>query len=258
MNYWTKKKALIEHAKQHTEEMKRLYAKEIAHSVEATKFYSDKSEMVYKENGHPNMEVLALDSVSAVFEVATKNPDAKRCVLNFASYKNPGGMFLEGSSAQEESLCHESTLFNVLSSGRLGAGYKANRKELNRALYLDHAFYSPDIMFCRNTSSALCDVITCAAPNYTAAKKYCNVSQEENERVLRDRILFILKVMATEGVKIPILGAFGCGVFGQDPEMVANIFKELLMKYQWPFQSVVFAIIPSDTKTLEVFQRVMQ
>ena len=38
------------------------------------------------------------------------------CALNFASYKNPGGKFMDGSSAQEECLCHESILYEVLSA----------------------------------------------------------------------------------------------------------------------------------------------
>ena len=50
-------------------------------------------------------------------------------ILNFASYKNPGGMFLRGSTAQEEALCHESTLYNVLIKFN-DTYYKSNRENI--------------------------------------------------------------------------------------------------------------------------------
>ena len=46
------------------------------------------------------------------------------------------------------------------------------------------------------------------------------------------------------GVEVLILGAYGCGVFGQDPEEVAAIFKDELEMFT--FKEAVFAIIKSD------------
>jgi uncharacterized protein (TIGR02452 family) len=46
--------------------------------------------------------------------------------------------------------------------------------------------------------------------------------------------------MAENYVDFPILGAFGCGVFKQNPTEVANIFKELINNYE--FKGVLFAI----------------
>lgn len=86
----------------------------------------------------------------------------------------------------------------------------------------------------------MCDVITCAAPNYTAAKKYCNVSREENRNALLSRIAFVRDIAEENGVETLILGAFGCGVFGQDPYEVAKIFFETL--YQSSVKKVVYAI----------------
>ena len=80
------------------------------------------------------------EAISAAFE-----QKGRVAILNFASYKNPGGMFLNGSIAQEEALCHASNgvLFEVLSSEKVfDAFYEQNRKMLNRALYHDNLLYT--------------------------------------------------------------------------------------------------------------------
>lgn len=67
------------------------------------------------------------------FDAALKYGEGKTCVLNFASFKNPGGGFLKGTVAQEEYLCQNSTLYNVLS--RFTSYYEKNRLSTNDALY---------------------------------------------------------------------------------------------------------------------------
>ena len=134
--------------------------------------------------------------------------------------------------------------------------YDFNKHNLNRALYKDRALYSPDILFERNNTSVYCDVITCAAPNKTVAQKYQNVSDEENTKVLRSRIDFILKIAADNKTDILILGAFGSGVFGQSAKEVASIFKDLLEnKFSNVFDKIVFAV-PSGNGNLEAFQEI--
>lgn len=255
--YWMKRNQMRDKARAHTEEMSVKYAAEIEDCVNRTVLY-DCSNIVPKSSGRiPVCEVMPLDVVSAIFSTEIdKVSQGKVCVLNFASFKEPGGMFLEGSTAQEESLCHSSFLYNVLSSDRLSLGYEYNKTCLNRALYQDHAFYTPDVVFESGNRLKRCDVITCAAPNFSAANRYCSVTQEENSKVLRQRIRFVLDVMATQNVEYPILGAYGCGVFGQSPKEVAQIFKEELMSGIFPFRRVLFAIIPSDIKTLDAFRSV--
>ena len=81
-------------------------------------------------------------------------------------------------------------------------------------------------MFVRGDQLKYVDVITCAAPNYSAAHRYQSIGPEENRDVLTDRIKFIKDVAEDRKVDAMIAGAFGCGVFGQNPEEVAKIFKE--------------------------------
>lgn len=159
-------------------------------------------------------------------------------VLNFASYTNPGGMFYEGSSAQEESLCHTSNLYTLLS--QQDAFYTRNRQEnKNNGLYHNRALFLRGVWFFYWYQKIRTNVISCAAPNYSLAQKRM-VSVEENNVALYDRCKFVLDIAKKEKIKHLILGAYGCGVFGQNPATVAQIFLQLLKSYS--FDSVSFAI----------------
>ena len=85
-------------------------------------------------------------------------------------------------------------------------------------------------------------MITCAAPNKAAAQKYENVSDQANTEALKSRIQFVLDIAEKNEVKTLILGAYGCGVFGQDAKEVAGIFKEFLTTTHTSFDTVVFAV----------------
>ena len=70
----------------------------------------------------------------------------------------------------------------------------------NRALYLNRGLFSPGVWFFRENNHVECSVITCAAPNKSAAQKYQNVSDEENTKVLRSRIKFVLDMAKDNNV----------------------------------------------------------
>ena len=189
------------------------------------------------------------DSVSSVFKHA--GPDTGTvAVLNFASYRNPGGKFLEGSSAQEESLCHESFLYNVLS--KCDSFYDWNNSNVNRGLYLNRAIYSPGILFARDGRETMCDVITCACPNKIPAVRYHSFTAEENSEALRQRIAFIKDIAEDNAVDTLILGAFGCGVFMQDPEEVAHTFSETFREST--VKRIVYAV-PGENRNANVFRK---
>ena len=150
-------------ARIHCENMEKQHSQEIARSTMKTVLFNYDFVPHKDRPKTEEMTVLVedLDSVAAVHKYAG---EGKIALLNFASYKAPGGKFLVGAMAQEEAICHESTLFNVLR--RFGPTYYAwNQKNLNRGFYLNRALYSPDILF----KDVFCDVITCAAPNWGPA-----------------------------------------------------------------------------------------
>lgn len=257
--YWEDKKSRAEQAGKHTEDMERLYGNSlVADSVKKTAAYNPGFVWVPKRDPQNTVVVVEdLDSVSAVmkYSAGEASPHEKTAVLNFASYKNPGGMFLNGSRAQEECLCHASYLYNVLRQFE-GSFYAWNRQHKNRALYLDRALYTPWVLFEQDGASVCCNVITCAAPNKSVAQKYQNVSDAENTSVLRQRIQFVLDIAEHNYVDTLILGVYGCGVFGQDASEVAGIFKECLSSTHRCFKKVVFAIPEGRDGNLQAFRSV--
>ena len=93
------------------------------------------------------------------------------------------------------------------------------------------------------------DVLTSAAPYYDPDKKK-PVSMEKLETVFQGRIRNILEVAAVNDVDVLILGAFGCGAFNNPPELVASVFRHLLIDrgYGRFFRKTVFAIKKNDTQ----------
>ena len=253
--YYPNKEERAKLAQNHTKEMEDLYKDEIEDCIDETLAYNVNSKFIEKRVNNKQIIIVdEIDSVGAVFKYVNINEIT--AVLNFASYNNPGGNFINGSKAQEECLCHESYLYNVL-KGRIGY-YKINHKNKNRSLYTDRALYSPNVRFTKECKDVFCDVITCAAPNKTAAQKYYDVSDEENSEVLKERIEFVLKIAQDNGVDNLILGAYGCGVFGQDPLEVAKIFKEFLSGKYKCFNKVIFAIPNKLEVNYRCFQRIFK
>lgn len=246
-------------AQAHIQKMSKKYSKEILEIVsESTIYMKPLDNKVNKAT--TNIIVDNIDSVSAIY----KHFKGKTAVLNFASFYNPGGGFAWGSMAQEEALCSESVLYNVLSNNKFKNYYKNNGKEVFDYKFADRGIYSPSVIFERPYWSELsgtnvnvintCDVITVAAPN---RRRQIATSSDENFISLKSRIEFVLDIAQEQKVETLILGAFGCGVFAQNPTDVAAIFKNSLKTHH--FDKVVFAIMPDKENTnFKVFAEVFK
>jgi len=237
------KEQLSELAQAHYLKMKFQYEPNTSDSIDRSKVYDWFDGVPDIKPRFPNMNILIeeLDTTNAIFRY--RPISLKLAALNFASFKKPGGMFLNGSNAQEEALCHTSNLYNILLAFA-PTYYNQNKKMLNKSLYVDRAIYTPDVIF-EDYAGVIyrADVITCAAPNKKSAQKYYRVSDDDVNNALVSRINHVLYTAYSEKVDTLILGAFGCGVFGNDPYEVATIFKYFLKtKYANCFEKVVFAI----------------
>lgn len=255
MNYWANKEVNKNQAVNHIIAMSNQFLNEIKEAVSTSKIYiCDRKFSPVARFDNMTICVGSLDSVSAIFKYYSD--DTKCAVLNFASYTDPGGKFLQGSMAQEECLCHSSFLYNVLS--KFGDYYEWNKQHINKAMYSNRAIYTSDVYFMSGDDLVSCDVLTCAAPNKTRGKNQFSVSNFENTSALRDRIRFILSILAENKAEVIILGAYGSGVFGQNAEEVANIFKTVLLnEFECCFRKVIFAI-PNGNGNLDAFLKVFK
>lgn len=170
--------------------------------------------------------------------------------LNFASASNPGGGFKNGSIAQEESLAYASALHTCLEGRQMYAAHRARRGPNH--LYEDWLIHAPDVPIFRDDKGNLldepwsCGIATSPAPNAKAhieqARHVTQAQQEIRDALLR-RITRLLTLARNLGYQRMVLGAWGCGVFGNDPAIVARCFARVFEEsFRGTFARVTFAI----------------
>jgi uncharacterized protein (TIGR02452 family) len=166
--------------------------------------------------------------------------------LNFASAKHPGGGWLGGAQAQEESLARQSALVATIDGKPMYAFHRSR----SDCLYTSWAIVSPAVPVFRDDAGLLleepwlCGFLTCAAPNASVVLERDPSRKGELSAALEERIGRVLGIAAQHGHDELVLGAWGCGVFGNDPEEVARYFDEALRgPFEGAFETVVFAIV---------------
>lgn len=168
--------------------------------------------------------------------------------LNFASAKNPGGGFLGGSMAQEESIARSSGLYPSLLKA---PDYYSIHRNSSDLLYTDHMIYSPGVPVFRNDEGKLLgqpyllSIITSPATNKGALLQNNKPGAERIEELMTARAGKVLKLALQHGYRHLILGAWGCGVFMNDPALIAGIFKKHLSaggEFENAFEQIVFAV----------------
>ncbi|WP_194916024.1 TIGR02452 family protein [Catenulispora rubra] len=183
-------------------------------------------------------------------------------ILNFASARNPGGGYLGGARAQEEDLCRSSALYTTLLEARdYYDAHRANRD----TRYSHRVIFSPAVPVYRDSATRLLDApyqvsyLTSPAPNAGALAKHEPAALDEIEDLLTERAGRVLAVAAEHGVQTLVLGAWGCGVFRNDPTTVARVFRAHLTDggvFEGRFARVVFAVYDTSSAktTLAAFQ----
>ena len=218
-------------------------------------------------------------SKKRTFEAASAYREGRVAVLNFASASNPGGGVVKGSGAQEECLCRCSGLFFSLNAPDMWEGFYTPHRKAQDPLHNDDIIYTPDVIVFKSDTAMprlmpqekwySVDVITCAAPNLRsnptnpmnpADGKPVKVSDKELLSLHEKRLKRILDVAVAEGVDTIILGAFGCGAFMNNPEVVARAARNVLQDYLHAFKNIEYAVYcrPDDDRNFRIFERVLR
>lgn len=170
-------------------------------------------------------------------------------LLNFASARNPGGGFIRGAKAQEEDVARCCALYPCLTKAEVWPYYEVNRAT-ESLLYTDHIIYSPAVPFFRTRSRNIIErpfrasIITAPAPNAGEVLRRDPAAGPAIEAALRQRAGMVLAIAEARVHRTLLLGAWGCGVFANRPEQVADAFSRWLQsdRFADAFDRVVFAI----------------
>jgi uncharacterized protein (TIGR02452 family) len=185
-------------------------------------------------------------------------------VLNFASARNPGGGYVNGAQAQEEALCRASALYHCLLRA---PEFYAHHREVRDTFYSDRVIHSPGVPVFRSDSGTLlarpylAGFLTSPAPNAGVIARTMPERAGEVGPALAARAERVLEVAVVNGYRRLVLGAWGCGVFRNDPAEVASAFAALLGpggRFADAVDEAVFAVLDrrEDSPTRAAFATV--
>ena len=216
-------------------------------------------------------------SYQAAMRLAAENEGSRIAVMNFANAFHAGGGVVKGASAQEECLCRTSTLYPLLYRKTLRDTFYKHHRTLKTPKATDALIYTEDVVICKTDEDlprrmpreqwVNVDVITVAAPDLRDKSNHYaplvgSVTRMKNAELFGyhvKRAIHVLTCAAAQGADILVLGAFGCGAFRNDPEVVAKAYKTAIDVFPKVFKKIEFAVYcsPADQKNYETFSRVL-
>lgn len=228
---------------------------QLSHYLDSMPYTIHKAESVtiteYRTDNKPVSSVVFHNETVVKTILRYDNP----LTLVFGSAKNPGGGVLRGSKAQEEDIALSSTwYFNVKDNTEF---YGIIHHDLT---YSDKMLYAPEAYVLNNELGYLItpkkvSFIGGAAPNINGMKSNGQIINEKSVyNILRNRIRGLLSFAELNNHKTLIVGAWGCGVFGLDPEKVAEMFKECINSQLYSGR-IVFSIL--DIKQHDLFKTII-
>lgn len=218
-------------------------------------------------------------SKKRTYEAAMAYKGNHVAVHNFASASNPGGGVVSGAGAQEECLCRCSNLYFCLNTPDMWGMFYMPHRAAHDPIHNDDIIYTPDIVVFKTDTDLpelmehddwyKVDVITCAAPNLRGnpSNRYnsgdgtraVTLSNRELQVIHEKRLRRILDSAVMNHADTVILGAFGCGAFCNEPQVVATVAANVVRDYMYAFENIEFAVYcrPSDDSNYRVFNSVL-
>jgi len=133
-------------------------------------------------------------------------------------------------------------------------------------MYTDYMIYSPEVVFIRDEKLNLLEnpvtanIITAPAVNYgqVLLKKEDSVLAQ---KLMKIRMRKVLALFAEKKNTDIILGAYGCGVFRNDPYTIVKYWKELLYdeNYISYFENIIFAVFDNskNQECIKAFEKLV-
>ena len=214
-------------------------------------------------------------SFQAAMRLSSENPGSKIAVMNFANAFHAGGGVVKGASAQEECLCRTSTLYPLIYRKSLYNSFYKYHKDKNTPKASDSLIYTEGVVICKTDEDlpkrmdkkdwVTVDVITIAAPDLRkSSNKYFglvngggNMNDAELFGYHVKRAIHMFTVAAAKGADVLVLGAFGCGAFQNNPEVVARAYKVAIQEFPKVFKKIEFAVYcpPGSSVNYDVFSK---
>jgi len=199
----------------------------------------------------PRINVENIDSFGMAYQMM-KNGKLHIVVLNFMSPFTPGGGVERGCSAQEEDLFRQSNYFENIDKKL----YEPH------GLEFDKGIYTPEVRVVKDNQSNLLEksfVVSCLAvaalhkPKLNTDGTY---KRFVDEKMMQKKIDMIFKVAYKHNHKNLVLGALGCGVFENPPEIISKMFKKSIEKYGHHFEEIGFAVLSKGpNKNYDIFNQ---
>lgn len=189
-------------------------------------------------NGEPRLVLQVTDTLSAAQSLLRSEPagrvdlsnkHARVAILNMASPLSPGGGFVNGASSQEESLCMRTTLLPSL------------KDEFYRLPEFG-AVYTPDVLVFRDeegedlekrdrwfvdcVSAAMLRMPETEVDEASGRGRY--TSDKDRDAVLR-KMRTVMRIFQAKGCRKVVLGAWGCGAYGNPVGEVAPAWRKVLL-----------------------------
>ena len=214
----------------------------------------------------PKVHVEQADVLDAV-ATHTKTDGALYAAINMANEKFPGGGYTKGCAAQEENMARRSDMhftFDAYNLQEDHAGHVVYTDAMSSLVAGEHGVVhmSREPLVCIKGSEThskwVADRSDDASMGYAllgekdvfpflelrsaAVKVRDNSILSEVKAEMRKRIDAQFRTLKQNGVRRVVLSAFGCGAFGNEPRMVAQLYKEAIANWASALDKVVFAI----------------
>ncbi|OLN97203.1 hypothetical protein CCHL11_02173 [Colletotrichum chlorophyti] len=186
------------------------------------------------------VKIVNADTLNAAIDLAAQRPDGGRvAVLNMASDIHAGGGWLKGAVAQEEAICYRSSLYLSLHKRY----YPFKRR--GGVVLSVAAVRRPEL---RKTQ-----VVTASG-----TEEAYEFAKAGDRAVTLDKMRLCLRMAASRGHSLLVLGALGCGAFRNPPEEVARCWLQVLGEAEFAggwWREVWFAVYDRKNEgNFEVFE----